>query len=237
MFASILSWIAGLIIFIAGAFVSIAVSPFDRWYHRKGDFIHIVSRYFGRSLLWTGGINVQVLGLENLPRDRAVLICANHQSLFDIALLDGFLPLQFRFVVKKELFSLPILGLCLILEHQVKLDRKNRRKGIESIRKASELIKTGRSVAVFPEGTRSPDGTVKPFRKGSLLIATDSRIPVLPVTISGSYGIMSKGSFRLHSGTVKVIVHPPIETEGLSREEHKTLSEKVRQVIIQGMDQ
>lgn len=237
MLANIVSWVAGLIIFIAGSLISIMAFPFDRWYRRRGDLIHIVSRYFGRSLLWAGRANVQVRGLENLPQDRPCLICANHQSLFDIALLDGYIPLQFRFVVKKELFSVPLLGLCLIMENQIKLDRKNRRKGIESIRKGSELIKTGRSIAVFPEGTRSPDGTVKPFRKGSLLIATDSRIPVVPVTIDGSYNIMSKGSFRLHPGTVKVIVHPPIETEGLSREDQKVLGERVRQVVIEGMEQ
>ena len=131
---------------------------------------------------------------------------------------------------------MPILGLCLKIEQHVLLDRKNRRKGIESIKKAGDLISQGRSVVVFPEGTRSTDGHVKKFRKGSLLVVSNTKAPVVPLTINGSFRIMSKKSFRLHPGIVKIVISPPIKTEDLTRSEQKELSERVRQIIIEGME-
>jgi len=235
MFYTIYAWSIGLIVFLIGSTFAIIAYPFDLWEDRSGDFVHLVSRYFGRSLLWVCGIKVYVTGLENLYKDRAQLICANHQSLFDILILDSVLPVQFRFVVKKELSSIPILGWCLKFEKQVLVDRSNRRKGIESIKRAGDLINNGRSVAVFPEGTRSTDGEVKTFRKGSLLIAFETNAPVVPVTIDGSFGIMSKNSFRLHKGRVRVVISPPIKTAGLSRSEQKSLAERTRQVIVSQM--
>jgi len=235
MLNTILIWLAGLIIFFIGASLSICVYPLDLWKNGSGDLIHLVSRYFGKSLLWVSRIKIQVQGLDNLLTDRAQLICANHQSLFDILILDSILPLQFRFVVKKELFSVPILGRCLRYEKQIQVDRQNRRKGIESIMAAGDLINKGRSIVVFPEGTRSTDGEVKRFHKGSLLIAFNTDAPIVPISINGSFGIMSKKSFRLRPGLVKVVIHPPIETKGLSRAEQKEMAEKVRQIVIDGM--
>ena len=235
MINSILIWFVGLIIFLMGAFFSICAYPLDLWKDGSGDLIHLVSRYFGKSLLWVSRIKIQVQGLDNLLTDRAQLICANHQSLFDILILDSIIPLQFRFVVKKELFSVPILGLCLRYEKQIQVDRQNRRKGIESIRAAGDTINKGRSIVVFPEGTRSTDGEVKRFHKGSLLIAFNTNAPIVPVSINGSFSIMSKKSFRLRPGLVKVVIHPPIETKGLSRAEQKEMAEKVRQIVIADM--
>jgi 1-acyl-sn-glycerol-3-phosphate acyltransferase len=117
------------------------------------------------------------------------------------------------------------------------LDRENRRKGIESIKRAGDFINQGRSVVVFPEGTRSTDGQIKKFKKGSLLIAANTKAPVVPLTINGSFRIMSKKSFRLHPGKVKIVISPPIKTEDLTRSEQKELSERVRKIIIDGMAQ
>lgn len=237
MLYTIFVWFSGLIVFFIGSTAAIFFYPFDLWENRSGDLIHIVSRYFARTLLWICRIKVEVKGLENLYTDRAQLICANHQSLFDILILDSILPLQFRFIVKKELYAIPILGLCLKIEHHVLLDRENRRKGIESIKRAGDLISRGRSVVVFPEGTRSTDGQIKKFRKGSMLIVSNTKAPVVPLTINGSFRIMSKKSFRLHPGNVKIVISPPIKTEDLTRSEQKELSEKVRQIIIEGIVQ
>lgn len=235
MLYTIFVWFSGLIVFFIGSTISICIYPFDLWKNRSGDLIHIVSRYFARTLLWISRIKIEVKGLENLYTDRAQLICANHQSLFDILMLDSILPIQFRFIVKKELYAIPILGLCLKFEQHVLLDRKNRRKGLESIKKAGDLISRGKSVVVFPEGTRSTDGQIKKFRKGSLLIVSNTKAPIVPLTINGSFGIMSKKSFRLHPGKVKIVISPPIKTEDLTRSEQKELSEKVRKIVIEGM--
>lgn len=237
MLFTIIAWFAGIIVFLIGSTAAIFFYPFDLWGNRSGDLIHLVSRYFGKTLLWICRIKLDVKGLENISKDRAQLICANHQSLFDILILDSTLPIQFRFIVKKELYAIPILGFCLKIEKQVLLDRENRRKGIESIKKAGDLISRGRSVLVFPEGTRSTDGQVKRFRKGSLLVVSNTKAPVVPLTINGSFRIMSKKSFRLHPGIVKVVINPPIETENLTRSEQKELSERVRRIIIDGMEQ
>ena len=212
MFYTIFVWISGLICFIIGSSIAIIFYPIDLWKNRSGDLVHLVSRYFAQVLLWVSRIKIEVKGLENLYTDRAQLICANHQSLFDIPILDSILPIQFRFVVKKELYAVPILGLCLKYEQQVQLDRESRRKGMESIQKAADLIGKGRSVVVFPEGTRSTDSQIKKFRKGSLLIASVSKAPVVPVSINGSFNIMSKKSFRLRPGNVKIVISPPIKT-------------------------
>lgn len=233
---NIIIWPLGIIVFLVGSLFAILAYPIDRMLNLPGDSVHIVSRYFGRTMLWLCGIEVKVDGLENIYRDRAQLICANHQSLFDIFILDSILPVQFRFVVKKELHSLPILGLCIRIERQICLDRKNVRKGIESMKQAGKLISQGRSVAIFPEGTRSKDGNVKKFKKGSFLIATASNAPVVPVTIDGSFHIMPKNSFLIHPDSVSVKIGLPIETEGLSRAEQKQLSEKVRGIITDGLE-
>lgn len=236
-FHTIVIWCLGLLIFLFSSLGAFIAYPFDRWLNRSGDLVHLVSRYFGRLMLWVSRIEVQAEGLENLYTDRGQLLCSNHQSLFDIFILDSLLPIQFRFVVKKELFKVPVLGKCLQFEQDIMLDRENRRKGIESIKKAGDLIASGRSVAIFPEGTRSIDGKVKEFRRGSMLVATLSKAPIIPVTIDGSYRIKSKNSVLIHPRKVRIIIGKPIDTQGLSRVEQKALAEKIREVIITQQEQ
>lgn len=233
---TIIIWYLGFIIFLLSSLFAFIAYPFDRLFNKSGDLVHIVSRYFGRLMLWVGRIKVEAKGLENLYFDRGQLICSNHQSLFDIFILDSLLPIQFRFVVKKELFAMPILGKCLEFEQDISLDRENRRKGIESMKMAGRMIASKRSIVIFPEGTRSIDGKVKEFRKGSMLIATSSNAPIIPVTIDGTFMIKSKNSILIHPRKVRVIIGKPIDTQGLSRVEQKELAEKVRHVIIDQME-
>ncbi len=232
---TIIIWLIGLIIFLLGASVSAITHPFDKLNNKSGDYIHIISRYFARIILFTSRVKVQVEGLENINRGEAQLIIANHQSLFDIFVLDAYLPIQFRFFVKKELFSIPILGWCLKIENQIRIDRQSRKKATEGIKKALNLILNGRSIAIFPEGTRSRDGQIKQFKKGGVLVATNAQIPIIPVTINGTFQIMKPKKLLIHPSKVKLIIHPRIKTEGLSRLEMKELSDKIRQIISNGM--
>lgn len=232
---SVIFWITGILVFLTGAFLTAIFYNLDRWLDRKGDFIHIISRYFGRVMLWVTRIDVEITGLENINKDKTMLIIANHQSLFDIFLMDGYLPLNFRYVVKKELYSLPILGFCLKAENQIPVDRQHKKEGVKSIKEASEMIAKGRSILIFAEGTRSRDGKVREFKRGSFLVATNTKVDILPVTINGTFLIMRPKKFLIHPGRVKVVIHPPIKTRNLSRAEAKGLAERVQRIVIDGL--
>jgi len=228
---TIILWTLGIVVFLIGSSIATIVYPFDKWFHKSGDYIHIISRYFGKAILYISRTSIQVDGLDNINRDRVYIIISNHQSLFDIFVMDSCIPLQFRFIVKMELYGVPILGWCLRIENQIMLDRNNRRKALESINKAVSTIRNGRSVLIFPEGTRSRDGSIKQFKKGSFIVATRTKASILPITINGTFNILQPKKLLIYPSNVKVTIHPPFETKGLSRLEEKGLAEKIQHIV------
>jgi 1-acyl-sn-glycerol-3-phosphate acyltransferase len=192
-----------------------------------------LERAWGRCLLRLWGVEVLVCGTENVPAGPAVF-AANHASALDIPLLFGYLPAEFRIVHKRSLYLVPIIGLYLYLAGHIGIDRGNPFRARRSLSRAAERIAAGASVAVFPEGTRSPDDTVRPFKKGSFLLAVEAGVPVVPVSLSGVKRLTPRGLLRLRPGSVRLAVHPAIPTAGRAREDALALAEQARTIVSQG---
>jgi len=182
------------------------------------------------------GIKVEVIGREGIDRKKACIYMANHLSFIDGPLLFWLIPQPVRVLLKKEVFRYPVIGLGMKLAGFVSVDRSGLKSGKQSIDKAAERIRDkGYSFLIFPEGTRSRDGHIQPFRRGAFFLAVNSQAPVIPVSISGSYELMPKGSFSTKKGHIKVMFHPEVSVQGMSKENIPDLMEKIRSFIISGL--
>jgi 1-acyl-sn-glycerol-3-phosphate acyltransferase len=189
-------------------------------------------------ILATFRVGVDVAGLENVPTHAPVILMSNHQSLADIAAIVSTLPrsMRWRFVAKKELTRVPIFGQALVASGHIIIDRGNREKAVASLHRAAERIRAGTSVIVFPEGTRSPGGELRPFKSGPFHLAIEAQVPIIPITVSGSQRITPKGQLQVHSGRVKITYGTPIPTRGVTIAERKILERRVRDAIAAGYD-
>lgn len=174
---------------------------------------------------------VQVTGQENLPQNRAVLFVANHQSNLDIPVLLGYVEKPMAFVAKKELLRIPFLSGWMKLMQCVFLDRKNIRQSVKDMEEAVEKIKDGYSLLIFPEGHRSKSDSHGTFKAGSFKLAFKTGVPIVPVTVNGTWKLF-EGSGRLRAADVFVTIHPPVETEGLSKEGQRQLVSAVEQTVF-----
>ncbi len=173
------------------------------------------ARRWGEVLLKAAGISVTIEGLENLQTEEPQIVVSNHQSWFDVFALAAHLPVRYRFVAKKELGEIPIFGKAWKSCGHVSVDRGNREAAIASLDQAwREVHEDKLTMVLFPEGTRSPDGKLQPFKKGAFVLAVQGQVPLVPVAIVGSRGIMPKGSFRVRKGVITLRIGPPIPTEG-----------------------
>ena len=200
--------------------------------HRPGGVYERSGRSWGRLLLRAAGVTVKVAGTEHLSRTGAQIIVANHQSWFDILAVFSVLPVEVRFVAKKELFAIPFFGSTLKALGHVRLDRTNLKAAIEAYAVAAGYIRDQRlSVLVFPEGTRSRDGKLQPFKTGPFVLAIESGAPVVPVYVAGTFGILPKGSIRVRPAAVTVTVGAPITTTGLTIEDREALRDRTRAAV------
>ena len=183
----------------------------------------------GRKIL---GVQVDVSGLERIGRKRAYVFMANHLSLIDGPLLFWLIPQSIRVILKKEVFRIPIIGQGMRHVGFVPVDRRRLKGGKKSIERASQLIKEkGFSFLIFPEGTRSRDGEIQPFKRGGFFLALGSQVPVVPISIQGTYKMMPRGSFFVKKGRVKVEFHRPLPVSGYNLQTMPQLIEKVRNII------
>ena len=176
-------------------------------------------------------MRVEVTGRGNVDPKQSYVVVSNHQSHYDVFVLYGFLGVDFRWIMKQELRKAPGIGIsCYRLGH-IFIDRSNHSAALASIETAKERIASGTSVLFFPEGTRSRTGRLRPFKKGAFHFARDLELPILPVTIVGTRDVLPSDSLDLKPGRARLIIHPPIELDGDSREEIAALMDKVRGVI------
>ena len=200
---------------------------------RSGNPLHKIARLWGKSILVVSRIKVSVKGLSNIDPASPYIYMANHQSNFDIPVLLGHLTVQFRWLAKMELFKIPIFGRAMRKAGYISIDRYHRESAFESLKVAANKIKGGVSVLIFPEGTRSRDGNIRPFKKGGFVMAIDSGVPIVPVVITGTRAIMPKGKFRVYPGHVRMVIHQPIGTSTYTRETKEALMESVRRVMCE----
>ena len=203
------------------------------FFSRTGNPVHIIARIWSKSILFVSGIAVDVKGLANIDPDKSYIYMANHRSNFDIPVLLSCLPIQFRWLAKAELFRIPVFGRAMLGAGYVKIDRFNRKSAFESIRTAARRLKDGVSVMIFPEGTRSRDGSIQKFKKGGFVMAIESGVPIIPVILRGTWPIMAKSSLRINRGDVEMEIAEPIDTTGYAMESKAELMDRVRMVICE----
>jgi 1-acyl-sn-glycerol-3-phosphate acyltransferase len=197
---------------------------------RSGKAPFSVVRLWSRLLLKVFGIEVEVKGGEHVPEGPAVF-AANHSSALDIPIVFGYLPVPFRIIHKRSLILVPIIGWFLFLSGHISIDRRRGFKAKRSLDAAAKRIAGGTSVVVFPEGTRSSDGSVGPFKRGSFLLAMDASVPVIPVSLIGVKRRIPRGALSLSKGTVRLEILPAVPVSGKSPEEAATLASEVRDKV------
>lgn len=168
--------------------------------------------------LWLARARTEVEPLPALPDGPLVFAC-NHESALDIWVAFKVLPRNFRFVAKQELFRLPVFGWYMRLGGHIAVDRGNHARAVESLRNAGEAIRGGTSLVVFPEGTRSKDGRILPFKKGPFVVAMEAGVPVVPVAISGSGRVTPKSEIAVVPGTIRVAVGEPVDPRAFADKE------------------
>ena len=195
------------------------------------------ARLWARFGLALNNTPVTLQGAENLPEGPFILM-SNHQSNFDILALIATIPRRIYWIAKKELFDIPIFGSSMRRGGYIPLDRSDGRKALKSMDNAAAIIRQGSSVVMFPEGTRSRDGRLLPFKRGGFMLAVRAGVPVIPVTIIGSGQVNPGGVIKLFSGTITLLLHPPVTVpEGLKKgAAEEWLMEKVRDVITSGLE-
>jgi 1-acyl-sn-glycerol-3-phosphate acyltransferase len=204
-------------------------------FDRTGDFGHRCARAWAWLILKTTGVHVRVNGLQHVDLTRSYVFASNHQSIYDIPILFASLPAQLRIVAKESLGRVPFLGWHLRRTGHLLVDRRN--PGADIVLKMKRLVSEAHSLIVFPEGTRSVDGQVGRFKKGTFLVAIDAQLPVVPVSIAGSRHVMTKGQLMVRPGEVTLTVHPPIETAGTTREDVNAFAERVREIVRGEVDE
>ena len=201
--------------------------------YRRGRTTRRIERAWGRALLRLLRVDVCVSGLEHAPAGPAVY-AANHASVIDILVVFGHLPVAFRIVYKRSLSLVPLLGWAIWLGGHVPIDRSHPFRARRGLDAAARRIRGGTSVVVFPEGTRSPDGAVGRFKRGSFSLALQAGVPVVPVSLVGVKAVVPRGLPSVRPGLVRVVVHPVVPVEGRSADEVEALAEDVRTIVARG---
>ena len=205
------------------------------WTFITGD-IRLLYRMFMFGA-WNGvrltGVRVETVGLDKLDPARTYIFMSNHVSNLDPPITIPLIPRRTSVMVKKELFSYPILGRAMRMGSLVPVDRGNRDAGIEAVRISKQVVQQGLNMTIYVEGHRSFDGKLLPFKKGPFYLAMECGVPIVPITIVGTHALMPKGRFAIKPGLVTVIFHAPIEPKDFGEREY--LMEKVRAVIDSGL--
>ena len=201
-----------------------------------GKLTHLVARIWAKSILIFGRIKVKVTGLSKIDPTQSFIYMCNHQSNFDIPVLLAHLKVQFRWLAKAELFRIPLFGFAMRRAGYISIDRTDRRSAFASLKKAADTVRKGASVIIFPEGTRSPDGSISPFKKGGFVMALDSGVPIVPVILHGTRSIMPKKQLRIVPGNVVVEITDPIDISGYTRKNKEALIERIRNIICEAFE-
>jgi 1-acyl-sn-glycerol-3-phosphate acyltransferase len=199
-----------LLVFVS-YFVGIAITfcfiPFVR---PRTRLFQAAAHHWAGVLGFFSGIKVEAIGLKNVPLNKPLILVANHQGAADIPVLLAYLPVRFRFAIKKELFKVPLFGWYLRQAGYFPIDRQVILSAYKTLDQIIKILKAGESVMIFPEGTRSRDGSLGKFKRGSLMAALKSGAPVVPIAIDGSYNIMPKGTYLVNPSRIKLSVGKPI---------------------------
>lgn len=192
---------------------------------------------WGQKLTASLGMEIKIYGKENLPASGPVVFMANHQGYADIlALCAAIDTVQFGFIAKKELAKIPLYGKWMDRIRSIMIDRDNPKESLKAITTGIGLLKKGYSLVIFPEGTRSKGGPMIDFKPGSMKLATKPKVPIVPISIEGSYKIFEERGI-ISPGTVKVKFHPAIDTADIPKDAEKHLNDLVHNIIKSGVEE
>jgi 1-acyl-sn-glycerol-3-phosphate acyltransferase len=200
-------------------------------YDRSGESVRKVARAWGVNMCRVCGVRVSVLGEQNVAWDTPMIVMVNHQSHFDIPVIYAALPRSFGMLAKQELFKVPIFSAAMKGMRCVPIDRENRRRSLQSLREAADQVRSGKSIVVFPEGTRSDDGRVHDLKKGPFHLAEMAGVPVIPVGIRGTRQVVPKNGVLVHPGKVVVSIGSPILVDSARAGERDRLNSAVRAAL------
>ena len=220
-------WIVIISLSIILGTVAVVLGVFDR----SGNQSHKVTALWSRLICRCNGIKVKITGAENILVGQPQIFIANHQGYYDIFALAGYLAVQLRWVSKSVLFRIPFMGWAMTAAGYIPVERNNRKQSYQAFLNTLEAIKAGSSIVVFPEGTRSEDGNIGVFKKGSQLLAQRAKVPMVPVTIIGTQDIIRKGSMLIHPKVVQIIISPCITLEGKDAKKGDEILQEIRNII------
>jgi 1-acyl-sn-glycerol-3-phosphate acyltransferase len=217
------------------ASLSIACVPFV-----KGEEVLFkIFRLYARGVLSIGGVSLTVRGAEHLERGRHYLYVGNHASLFDIPAVVAGIPDNVRFVYKRELNRVPVFGWGMKLTgYNIAIDRASAHDALKSIELIAERMRRGASVMLFPEGTRTPDGTLRAFKRGPFNLALKARVPIVPVAIRGSYEVLPRHGWTIRPGKISLVLGEPVAPpEANGRETETALRDAVQDIIRKNLEE
>ena len=192
-------------------------------------------KWWSRLVCWAALCRIKTSGHENLNPKQSYVFIANHQGAFDIFLVYGFLNQNIKWVQKQSLRHIPFVGKASEIAGHVFVDNSSPKARARTVDEAKKQIVDGVSVMMFPEGSRTKTGKLGRFHKGAYQIAIDLKLPIVPLTINGSYDVLRAHSLLIHPGKLELIIHKPIPTENLSEDEIPMLMEKTKEIIASGL--
>ncbi|NTU57920.1 MAG: 1-acyl-sn-glycerol-3-phosphate acyltransferase [Chlorobiaceae bacterium] len=199
------------LVLIPVMFFGLLLSTILNLFVPSGNMFHAIAAWWGRFAAKLLGIRIDVEGEGNYRPESTYLVVSNHAGMADIPLILGSIHLNLRFVAKEELGRIPVFGWALKTGGYVLIKRGQNKEALKSLLQATDALKNGRSIHIFPEGTRSETGAILPFKRGAFIVARKARVPVLPVTIIGSNLITPKKSLKINKGKIRLIIGKPIE--------------------------
>ncbi len=203
----------------------------------SGRAAHNCARLWAKAFIFTSGVKVEITGAENIIKGGSQIFISNHQGFFDIFSITALFPIQLRWIAKKSLFDIPFIGWAMRGARYISIDRDNKRSAIRSIQHSLKVLNEGYSVVIFPEGTRTEDGKLLPFKRGSLILINKATAPIVPITISGSYKIIKPNQMRINRGTIRIKIDKPIYTENMTKEDKSGLLEQIKGNIQKNLDE
>ncbi len=209
------------------------LSLLSSFFDRDGRMQHWFARTWARMIVKTAGIRIHAEGLDHIDPAQPAVYAANHASALDIPVLYASLPTQFRILAKRELFRYPFLGWHLTRSGQIPIDQGNARTSLRGLNRASDSLRNGMPLVIFPEGGRSADGQLREFMGGAFYMAIKAQAPIVPVVLVGTYELLPMNSFHLRPGQIEMIVGAPIPTTGMVPRQMDELSARVREVMAE----
>jgi 1-acyl-sn-glycerol-3-phosphate acyltransferase len=209
--------------------VSLVTGLFDS----TGRWPHKCAQWWGRAILFTTGVKLRYAGRPLPPADQSCVFVANHSSIYDTPIWLAGIPRELRIMAKAALVYVPFIGWHLARSGHVLVNRKNPGAGI--FKRMQRMARSGASLMLFPEGSRTPDGQVKTFKPGIFLLAIEHKLPIVPISISGSRVVMPKGRLMVRPATVEIMVHDAIPTAELKREDARKLARRVQEIVASGV--